>query len=558
LSNDLENRIGEAYDAHQAGRLDVAERQYRALLDEAPSQVDVLYLLSSLRVAARPDEALALARRAVEASGGQGGLGVSEPALLDHLAACLARCGDDPALESGVLERARQLDPRNVERLFRLADAQRRAGRIADAMATLERYLAERPADINARTNLGALQVQSGRIAEAVATLRQVLAADPKHVQAATNLGYAYSQMGLVAEAAAQYEAAVAASPNFVEGWINLAGAQYTLDRLDAAEAAYRRALELQPDSELAAAGLNRILVSLVPRWHFVMMNDRRRNEAYDVAIRQAVAGWTSRHGRPPLVLEIGAGSGLLSMMAARAGAEVVACEMVKPVADAAREIIARNGLADRIRLVHNKSTNLRVGVDLPRRADLLISEIFDIGLLGEYVLPVIGHARQELLAPDAIVLPGRASVWMMAIDSTEIREFYYADNANTCGFDVESFNRFAKRDYEQLAIRRFRHRALTPPTKVLDFDFHHDVPDRDLLLRVPVTDGGRLDAWAFWFELDFDGETCFDTGPLGPETCWSQAVQVEAAPPVVSAGAELAVRVRQTQTTIRFSLAEA
>lgn len=57
-----------------------------------------------------------------------------------------------------------------------------------------------------------------------------------------------------------------------------------------------------------------------VPRWHFDMVLDRQRNQAYDAAIRRAVAAKRAAMGPGAelLALDLGAGSGLLAMMAAR------------------------------------------------------------------------------------------------------------------------------------------------------------------------------------------------------------------------------------------------
>ena len=114
--------------------------------------------------------------------------------------------------------------------------------------------------------------------------------------------------------------------------------------------------MELNPklyDARLMLAQLHK---SAVSAWHFPMMNDRPRNEAFDEAIRSVVESGD-------LVLDIGAGSGLLSMMAARAGAQkVVACELVEDLAMMARDITAANGFEGQINIVHSESQALKVG----------------------------------------------------------------------------------------------------------------------------------------------------------------------------------------------------
>lgn len=58
--------------------------------------------------------------------------------------------------------------------------------------------------------------------------------------------------------------------------------------------------------------------------------------------------------------MDIGTGTGLLSMMAVRAGAnQVTAIEMFKPMADCARKIFERNSVADKIHLISSRSTDL-------------------------------------------------------------------------------------------------------------------------------------------------------------------------------------------------------
>ena len=81
---------------------------------------------------------------------------------------------------------------------------------------------------------------------------------------------------------------------------------------------------------------LNEVSAKAVPIWHLSMMNDTTRNDAYSAAINRAVE-------EEMLVLEIGTGSGLLSMMAADSGAkQVITSETIETISKTAREIIMK------------------------------------------------------------------------------------------------------------------------------------------------------------------------------------------------------------------------
>ncbi|CAN1333529.1 Protein arginine N-methyltransferase 1.6 [Linum perenne] len=109
------------------------------------------------------------------------------------------------------------------------------------------------------------------------------------------------------------------------------------------------------------------------------MLNDSARNRAYREAIDKTLT-------KPCHVLDAGAGTGLLSMMAARAmgggkaaramgGGKVTSCESYLPMAKLMRKVLHVNGMGKDIKLINKRSDELEMGVDIPSRADVLLVE---------------------------------------------------------------------------------------------------------------------------------------------------------------------------------------
>ncbi|KAG5601307.1 hypothetical protein H5410_032677 [Solanum commersonii] len=152
------------------------------------------------------------------------------------------------------------------------------------------------------------------------------------------------------------------------------------------------------------------------------MLNDTRRNKAYREAIDKTIT-------KPCHVLDIGAGTGLLSMMAAQAmdsgdsvessGSKgmVTACESYLPMVKLMRKVLHANGMQRKIRIINKRSDELEVGVDMPSRADVLVSEILDSELLGEGLIPTLQHAHDQLLVDNPKTVPYRATVYGQVFD---------------------------------------------------------------------------------------------------------------------------------------------
>lgn len=204
--------------------------------------------------------------------------------------------------------------------------------------------------------------------------------------------------------------------------------------RHDDARALCLEALVLAPDDAELATLARPLIARNIEPWYFTMMQDEARHALYGQAISQTVRPGST-------VLDIGAGSGLFAMMAAKAGATVIACERDPVVADAARAVVAANGMTDRVAVVSADALSLRIGVDLPEPADALIWDNLANNLFGAGCAGTLHHACAHLLKPGARVLPGRVEI--VTALATDLRP---ADRtmSTAAGFDMRAFNQLS------------------------------------------------------------------------------------------------------------------
>src|SRR5262245_60493493 len=135
---------------------------------------------------------------------------------------------------------------------------------------------------------------------------------------------------------------------------------------------------------------------------HAVMLNDRARTRAFIDGIASAV--------RPgDVALDIGTGTGVLALAAARAGARRVYAIEATSMADVAEQNARANGMSDRITVIRGRSTD----VNLPEKVDVIVTEMIGHHALGEGLIEVVndamsrfGHAGTRVV-PEGVELIG-------------------------------------------------------------------------------------------------------------------------------------------------------
>jgi type III protein arginine methyltransferase len=285
-----------------------------------------------------------------------------------------------------------------------------------------------------------------------------------------------------------------------------------------------RNSLAARPADPLLRELAQAITTKGIPEFHGDMLRDIARNAVYRRAIEAAAPGRR--------VLDIGTGSGLLAMMAARAGAtHVHACEGNPMLAATARDIIAANGLADRITVHPVHSSKLDRMRDLGGGAELVITEIFSEDFLGEQVLQALRHARAHLCVPGADILPQAGAIRVALADYAELDEHV----SDVEGFDLSLFNRHIDR---KRPMRQTKPGLIlrSDATDLFSFDFKTETALTEQRCVQLASQGGRVGGIVQWLRLDAAPGLAYENQP-GPGACSHWPVNYHHLPVPVETG---------------------
>lgn len=275
---------------------------------------------------------------------------------------------------------------------------------------------------------------------------------------------------------------------------------------------------------------------------HLRMLFDEARTLSFQQAIRETV--------KPSdIVVDIGTGSGVLAVTAAMAGAKHVYAVERSNIGHVARALFEANGLSDRITLIEGKSTE----VELPERADVMISEIIGNDPLQEGVLPTTHDAVKRLLKPDARLIPGRLRICALPVSVPEkVIKRQVPGQAS-----MEYFQHLYGIDFSPLWTLGSQqphsffcntHQAkdwlqLGDPVVVADIDLGN--PPQTLTPshhRLKSSREGVLNGILIYFELEFGAGKVFSIHPSQATSGnhWGSKVWVPAEPPYILSGDQL------------------
>ncbi|ORE18766.1 S-adenosyl-L-methionine-dependent methyltransferase [Rhizopus microsporus] len=176
---------------------------------------------------------------------------------------------------------------------------------------------------------------------------------------------------------------------------------------------------------------------------HFGIHEEMLKDEVRTLAYRNSI--YNNKHlFKDKIVLDVGCGTGILSMFAAKAGAKHVYGIDMSNIIHQARVIVKDNHLDDKITLIQGKMEEVVLPVD---KVDIIISEWMGYFLLYESMLDTVLVARDKYLAPGGMIFPDKATMYIAAIEDGDYKEekIHYWDNVY--GFDYSSIKNLALKE---------------------------------------------------------------------------------------------------------------
>lgn len=242
--------------------------------------------------------------------------------------------------------------------------------------------------------------------------------------------------------------------------------------------------------------------MSLVIDEHRQYLADTNRVAAFERAIRETV--------RPgDVVVDLGSGSGILGLLACRAGARRVYSIDEGPIVGLARAICHANGFSDRMVFVRDVSTR----ATLPERADALVTDQigrfgFEAGLVG-----YVRDARRRLLKADASTVPAAVTLRVAPIEAEMQWNAVVFWARPVAGLDVSAVLRSAMSTGYPLSV--LPDQLLAEPSSIADLPLSTGTTRLRGRTRHVVTRAGVLHGVAGWFDARLSPSVTMTNSPL-------------------------------------------
>ncbi|XP_041475230.1 histone-arginine methyltransferase CARMER-like isoform X1 [Lytechinus variegatus] len=277
------------------------------------------------------------------------------------------------------------------------------------------------------------------------------------------------------------------------------------------------------------------------------MMQDYIRTSTYQKAMLTNHEDFKDK-----VVLDVGAGSGILSFFAIQAGARKVYAIEASSIAEQAKQLVKANNLANRITVVPGKVEE----VTIPEQVDLIVSEPMGYMLFNERMLESFLHAK-KWLKPGGKMFPTQGDVHIAPFtdDALYMEQFTKANfwyQQSFHGVDLTCLRETALQEFlRQPIVDTFDIKICLARTYKYTVDFlttsESDLHRIEIPLQFKTHQSGAVHGLAFWFDVAFHGSlqsVWLSTAPTEPLTHWYQVRCLLRSPIYVTKGQRLTGKV--------------
>jgi len=260
---------------------------------------------------------------------------------------------------------------------------------------------------------------------------------------------------------------------------------------------------------------------------HFGIHEEMLKDEVRTLTYRNSM--YYNKHLlKGKIVLDIGCGTGILSMFAAKAGAARVIGVECSNIVEYAKQIVADNNLNHIVTIIKGKVEE----IDLPdgiTKVDIIISEWMGYCLFYESMLDTVLYARDKWLKEDGMLFPDRANLFITGIEDRQYKDDKINWWENVYGFNMNAIRNVAIS--EPLVDCVEPKQVVTNSSLLKEVDLY-TVKKEDLTFTSPfnlqVRRQDYVHALVTYFTVEFTKchkRIGFSTAPESPYTHWKQTV---------------------------------
>jgi len=260
---------------------------------------------------------------------------------------------------------------------------------------------------------------------------------------------------------------------------------------------------------------------------HFGIHEEMLKDEVRTLTYRNSM--YHNKHlFKDKIVLDVGCGTGILSMFAAKAGAKHVIGVDMSSIVEHARTIVEKNGLSSQVTILRGKVEEIKLPEGI-EKVDIIISEWMGYCLFYESMLDSVLFARDKWLAPGGLMFPDRATLFVTAIEDRQYKDDKIHWWEDVYGFDMSSLGKVAVT--EPLVDVVDRNQVVASACLLKEIDIQtctkEDIPfQSDFMIQLKRND--YIQALVTFFNIEFTHchkRVGFSTSPEAPYTHWKQTV---------------------------------